>query len=216
MASIAPVAREVLVRTMGLVPSATTAPLGGSTLRDRLVIAAIEFTTTKGWAALTMTKLADRVGVSRQTVYNELGAKPQLAEAIIMHELGAFLRVVDRAFVDNPDDLAVAIEAAARGALEMAAESPLLHAVLSSSQGAESDLLPLLTTHSAPVLSAAGGMIRAHVATYDVDLPDERLESLIDMVVRLVISHVMQPAASPAETAATISWIAARVLGKSG
>ncbi|HEX7739112.1 MAG TPA: TetR/AcrR family transcriptional regulator, partial [Marmoricola sp.] len=55
---------------MGLVPSATTAPLGGSTLRDRLVIAAIEFTTTKGWAALTMTKLADRVGVSRQTVYN--------------------------------------------------------------------------------------------------------------------------------------------------
>ena len=119
-------------------------------------------------------------------------------------------------FVDNPDDLAVAIEAAARGALEMAAESPLLHAVLSSSQGAESDLLPLLTTHSAPVLSAAGGMIRAHVATYDVDLPDERLESLIDMVVRLVISHVMQPAASPAETAATISWIAARVLGKSG
>ena len=80
MASIAPVAREVLVRTMGLVPSATTAPLGGSTLRDRLVIAAIEFTTTKGWAALTMTKLADRVGVSRQTVYNELGAKPQLAD----------------------------------------------------------------------------------------------------------------------------------------
>jgi AcrR family transcriptional regulator len=201
---------------MGRVSAETVETGVTTTLRDRLVIAAIEFTTTKGWAALTMTKLADRVGVSRQTVYNELGAKPQLAEAIIMHELGAFLRVVDKAFVDNPDDVVAAIEGAARGALEMAGESPLLHAVLSSSQGAESDLLPLLTTHSAPVLSAAGGMIRAHVASYDVDLPEERLESLIDMVVRLVISHVMQPAATPAETAATISWIAARVLGRSG
>ena len=216
MAAIAPVAREAWLRTMGRVSAETVETGVTTTLRDRLVIAAIEFTTTKGWAALTMTKLADRVGVSRQTVYNELGAKPQLAEAIIMHELGAFLRVVDKAFVDNPDDVVAAIEGAARGALEMAGESPLLHAVLSSSQGAESDLLPLLTTHSAPVLSAAGGMIRAHVASYDVDLPEERLESLIDMVVRLVISHVMQPAATPAETAATISWIAARVLGRSG
>ena len=216
MTAIAPVAREAWVRTMGLVSAETVDPRVAATLRDRLVTAAIEFTTTKGWAALTMTKLADRVGVSRQTVYNELGAKPQLAEAIIMHELGAFLRVVDKAFVDNPDDVVAAIEGAARGALEMAGESPLLHAVLSSSQGAESDLLPLLTTHSAPVLSAAGGMIRAHVASYDVDLPEERLESLIDMVVRLVISHVMQPAATPAETAPTISWIAARVLGRSG
>ena len=35
---------------------------------------------------------------------------------------------------------------------------------------------------------------------------------LIDMVVRLVLSHVMQPTAQPAETAETIAWIADRVL----
>lgn len=193
----------------------TSAPVQTPSLRDRLVTAAIEFTAAKGWSALTMAKLADRVGVSRQTVYNELGAKPQLAEAIVMHELGGFLEHVDRAFRSHPDDLVTAIEAAARRALEMAEDSPLLHAVLSSSQGAESDLLPLLTTHSAPVLAVAGDMIRSHVASYDVSLPEERVEGLIDMVVRLVISHVMQPSRPPAETANDIAWIAARVLGES-
>jgi len=182
------------------------------TIRERLVSTAIEFTVKRGWSKLTMSALADKVGVSRQTVYNELGSKRQLAEAMVMEELGVFLHHVDGAFVDNPDDLVAAIEEAARRALQMARTSPLLHAVLSTSQGAESDLLPLLTTHSAPVLGVAGDMIRAHVTHYDIDLADERVESLIDLVVRLVISYVMQPDGTPEETAADIGWIAARVL----
>lgn len=184
------------------------------TMRQRLVSTAIDLTVKRGWSKLTMSALGDLVGVSRQTVYNELGTKRQLAEAMVMEELGVFLGHVDGAFVDNPDDLVAAIEEAARRALEMARTSPLLHAVLSTSQGGESDLLPLLTTHSAPVLSVAGDMIRAHVAHYEIDLPQERVQSLIDLVVRLVISHVMQPAGSPEETAADIGWVASRVLGR--
>ena len=55
-------------------------------------MAAARFTAEHGWGALTMGKLADLVGVSRQTVYNELGGKPQLAEAMVMRELGAVPR----------------------------------------------------------------------------------------------------------------------------
>jgi len=55
-------------------------------------------------------------------------------------------------------------------------------------------------------------MIRGHVSGYDVHLDDQRLEVLIDMVVRLVLSHVMQPTAEPTQTAETIAWIAERVL----
>ena len=36
--------------------------------------------------------------------------------------------------------------------LELASTDPLLHAILSSSQGADSELLPLLTTNSEPLL----------------------------------------------------------------
>ena len=110
-----------------------------------------------------MGKLADLVGVSRQTVYNEIGGKPQLAEAMVMRELDLFLDHVDSAFLDNPDDLVAAIEAAAYRVLELARTDPLLHAILCSSQGADSELLPLLTTNSEGLLVAAGQMIRAHV-----------------------------------------------------
>ena len=182
------------------------------THRERLLAAAARFTSEHGWGELTMAKLADLVGVSRQTVYNELGGKPQLAEAMVLRELEQFLNVVDSAFQDNPDDLVRAIEMAAFRVLDLASTDPLLHAILSSSQGADSELLPLLTTNSEPLLGAAGQMIRAHVDSYDVGIEEQRVEVLIDMVVRLVLSHVMQPTASPAETAETIAWIADRVL----
>ncbi len=182
-------------------------------IRERLVAQAVDFTVTHGWASLTMAKLADGVGVSRQTVYNELGNKSALAEAMVLRELESFLKGVDRAFADHPDDLIAAIQAAAEGALTRAADNPLLHAVLTSSQGAESDLLPLLTTKSDLVLRAAGDTIGSHVAHYDVSLPPDRLDRMVDMVVRLVLSHVMQPAGEPADTAADIAWLAGRALG---
>ncbi len=180
--------------------------------RERLLAAAARFTAEHGWGALTMGKLADLVGVSRQTVYNELGGKPRLAEAMVMRELELFLDLVDSAFLDHPDDLVQAIGTAAERVLDKARTDPLLHAILSSTQGADSELLPLLTTNSEALLGAAGQMIREHVGSYDVPLPEDRLEVLIDMVVRLVLSHVMQPSGTPAETARTIAWIAASVL----
>jgi AcrR family transcriptional regulator len=189
--------------------SVASAPV---THRDRLLSAAARFTAENGWGALTMGKLADLVGVSRQTVYNEIGGKPQLAEAMVLRELELFLEVVDSGFQDNPEDLVRAIEAAAFRVLDLAGTDPLLHAILSSSQGADSELLPLLTTNSEPLLGAAGQMIREHVSTYDVHLEEDRVEVLIDMVVRLLLSHVMQPTAQPSQTAETIAWIAERVL----
>jgi AcrR family transcriptional regulator len=186
--------------------AATESSPGPVTHRDRLLEAAARFTAEHGWGALTMGKLADLVGVSRQTVYNELGGKPQLAEAMVMRELDLFLDHVDSAFVEHPDDLVAAIEEAAYRVLDLARTDPLLHAILSSSQGADSELLPLLTTNSEGLLEAAGQVIRSHEAP--------RIEVLIDMVVRLVLSHVMQPTGEPADTAATVAWIAARVLAE--
>src|SRR3954462_4105347 len=112
---------EVLPR-LGDMSSAT---VGAPTHRDRLLTAAARFTAEHGWGSLTMGKLADLVGVSRQTVYNEVGGKPQLAEAMVMRELSLFLDVVDTAFQDNPTDLVAAIDAAAFQVLEMARTDPL-------------------------------------------------------------------------------------------
>jgi AcrR family transcriptional regulator len=181
-------------------------------MRERVVAAAVAMTTESGWSAVTMGSIAARVGVSRQTVYNEVGTKAGLAEAMILHELDRFLGVVATAFEENPTDLVDAIRAAACNVLELAQDNRLLHAVVSATHGADTELLPLLTTHAESLLAAAKLVVRERVAPYDVGLDPEHLDAAIDMVVRVVLSHVMQPSAAPARTADDIAWIAARVL----
>jgi AcrR family transcriptional regulator len=188
----------------------TTAP--ALTTHQRVVAAAAELTLEVGWAGVTMSKLADRVGVSRQTVYNEVGSKPQLAEEMVLAELGKFLAVVDEAFDEQPGDLVEAIRSAARGVLELARSNALLQAVVSASYGAETELLPLLTTRNDALVLAATRTVRARVTAYRIDIDDRHLDAAIDMVVRLVLSHVVHAIGEPADTADDIAWISSRTL----
>lgn len=195
---------------------ATLDRVATSSLHDRLVEAAVRLTTTAGWAKVTMARLADEVGVSRQTVYNEIGTKADLASAMILRELDNFLAGVTRSFDENPDDLVAAIRDSARRVLKYAQDNALLHAVVSATHGADTELLPLLTTHSESLLDGAKQVVAARVADYDLTLPAERLDASIDMVVRLVLSHIMQPSGEPARTGDDIAWIAGQVLGSTG
>jgi AcrR family transcriptional regulator len=187
----------------------TTTPLS---LRERVIEAAVTLTTEQGWAEVTMARLADAVGVSRQTVYNEIGTKPRLAEAMILHELDRFLGLVTVAFEAHPADLVAAIRSASQAVLEASQDNPLLHAIVSATHGADTELLPLLTTHAGALLSTAKVVVVERVAPYDVTLSGDQLDAAVDMVVRVVLSHVMQPSGTPAETADDIAWVSARVL----
>ena len=181
-------------------------------LRARIVAAAAVLTTETGWSEVTMARLAERVGVSRQTVYNEIGTKPALAEAMILTELERFLSVVTEAFDIHPDDMLAAIRTAVRSVLELAEDNPLLHAVVSATHGADTELLPLLTTHAHSLLGVAKAVIGERLEPYDLGLGPAHLDAAIDMVVRVVLSHVMQPSGTPASTADDIAWVAERVL----
>ena len=181
------------------------------TLRERIVAAAVETTLARGWSQVTMARLAEQVGVSRQTVYNEVGGKPALAEAMVLGELERFLSIVSDAFDAHPTDLVAAIEAATSGVLRLARGNDLLRAVVSATHGADTELLPLLTTHAESLMESAKLVVAERVRTYDVPL-DAHLDPAIDMVVRVVLSHVMQPSASPEQTASDLAWLASRVL----
>jgi AcrR family transcriptional regulator len=189
-----------------------TVTMPALTMRERVIDAAVTLTTEAGWAQVTMARLADVVGVSRQTVYNEVGSKPLLAEAMILRELDRFLELVTAAFDAHPTDLVAAIRAASDAVLEAGQDNLLLRAIVSATHGADTELLPLLTTHAGALLSTAKVVVVERVAPYAVELSTTQLDAAIDMVVRVVLSHVMQPSASPAQTADDIAWIAARVL----
>ncbi len=55
-------------------------------------------------------------------------------------------------------------------------------------------------------------MVRAHLDGYDLPNTEAQLDTAVDVVVRVVVSHVMQPSTSPEETAEGIAWMAGRVL----
>src|SRR5689334_14855940 len=133
-------------------------------MHERVVATAAELTLEVGWAGVTMGKLADRVGVSRQTVYNEVGSKPQLAEEMVLAELATFLAVVDAAFDRHPTDLVAAIRDAAQGVLEVAQRNALLQAVVSGSYGAATELLPLLTSRNDALVLTATHAVSRRVA----------------------------------------------------
>src|SRR6478736_5905842 len=107
-------------------PSAADRPV-----RERVLDATASITVGDGWGAVTMAKVAGLAGVSRQTVYNEYGAKPALGQAMVLRELDRFLTVVGRE-LDTHDDLVDAIRAAAEQTLLLAQDNPLLNRVLAS------------------------------------------------------------------------------------
>lgn len=181
-------------------------------LRETLLDAAGDLLADRAWAKVTMSDLAKAAGVSRQTVYNEVGSKPALAETMILEELTRFLQVVEHAFDVEPDDLTRAIERAVTDVLTYASANKLLHAVVSATHGADTELLPLLTTNAGSLLGAAKDVISARVAPYAPGIDAEHLDPAIDMVVRVVLSHVMQPSGSPERTGADIAWLAGQVL----
>ena len=61
-------------------------PVAQATTGERILATAAEMTAEVGWSGVTMAALAERVGVSRQTVYNEWGSRDRLAEAMVLRE----------------------------------------------------------------------------------------------------------------------------------
>jgi AcrR family transcriptional regulator len=187
-----------------------------TSLRERIIEATAALTVEQGWAAVTMSELGTRVGVSRQTVYNEVGTKSDLAESLVLWELGHFLETVNSGFDRHPDDLVAAAREAVLRVLQRAEVNPLLRAVVSGSEGAVTGLLPLLTTDSASLAGAASVVIELRLGDYDHGIEPPRLGALVDTIVRLVVSHVIRPTGTPEESSRHIAWIIEQVLRPPG
>jgi AcrR family transcriptional regulator len=195
------------VSTSDVVPGVASR---STVLRTAILSAARRLTVEEGWASITMARLADDVGVSRQTVYNETGSKPELAQALVLDELARFLGVVTAAFDAHPHDLLAAVNDAVHDVLALTDGNPLLRAVVAGTHGADTDLLPLLTTSSLPLLDASYAVVHERLAAYTDD--DEALATTTDLLVRTTLSHTMQPSTTPEATARSLAAAVTRLL----
>src|SRR5689334_9061571 len=68
--------------------------------RTELLAGAVEELALNGWRGLRMQAIAERVGVSRQTVYNTFNDRDGLASALVTHLTESFLDGFDSAFAE--------------------------------------------------------------------------------------------------------------------
>jgi AcrR family transcriptional regulator len=193
---------------------AVTHPAPGRT-RDRLLDAAAAIIAGDGWAAVTMGKLAAQVGVSRQTVYNELGSKAELAEALLLRETERFAERVTEVVAAHPGRPADGVTAAFRRTLEAARTDPLLLIALGGPQGGRDDFLPLLTTRPERVLERSVDAVATLFARCypEAGLTLSEWTVAVEAFVRLLLSHLVQPSGSVAHASGQMRWVIGRMLG---
>lgn len=187
------------------------APVTQMATGERILAAAAEMTAELGWSGVTMAAVAERVGVSRQTVYNEWGTRDRLAEAMVLRELGNFLDAVDAGFDAHPRDLEAGTREAIQRVIDLAGVNPLLRAIVTATHGAETELVPLLTTRADVVIAVARERVTDRLVAYLGVQPDS-VETVSDILVRTVLSHVMQPAPDSSSPAAGLARATTRLL----
>lgn len=153
---------------------------------ERVLDASVAIITEEGWDRLSMTKVAQRSGVPRQSLHKEVGTKSQLGEAVVQREVERFLAGVREAIANHPDDVVDGLGAAARFVLEHGATNAVLKAILLP--GHDLELLELLTVRPEAVLTQASVAVR--------DALGGASEAMVDTMVRLTLSHLLQPTVS--------------------
>lgn len=185
--------------------------MSASPLRERILDATAGITIGGGWAAVSMGKVASAVGVSRQTVHTEVGTKAELAEALVIREVEGFLAEVAAGF-DGAEDVPEAIERSITRVLVRSDESALVRGVVSAAHGADTELLPLLTTRPDHLLELATATVQGLVAPFALPLPQARIDATIEVIVRVALSQVMHPTGSPEQVAEHLAWMVRTVL----
>jgi AcrR family transcriptional regulator len=166
----------------------------------------------RGWAQVRLSDVATAIGVSRPTLYKEFGSKDGLGEALVRRETERFLVGVMTTLDRHDDDVPAALTAAVHFALVSAEENPLLHAVLTATRGGTDGLLPMLTTRSSPVLDPATAVLTAWFAEHAPEYDLTEVREAVDVIVRLVVSHLALPGPDPKASARLLTEVALRYL----
>jgi AcrR family transcriptional regulator len=185
--------------------TSTFAERARAQMRDEVLDAASQAVGAGGWQALRMQAIADQVGVSRRTLYNEFGTKALLAEALVLRVTRRILDDVETQ-LSSATDLLSGWEASVLSALRTAQSDPILVTVLTGS--ASGEFLPLLTTHGTPVIEYATSHMSDSAQRRWPDLPARGTTLAAEATVRLAISYIVRPGLAIEESAHDVAELA--------
>ena len=173
-------------------------------VHEQALEAAERMLVADGWDRLRFGDVATAIGVSRPSLYAAFANQEALGEALVRKETDRFLVGITAVLDTHTDDASIAIREAVAFTFAEADRSPVLHAILTSSQDG---LLPFLTTRSRPLLAAASAVLvtwlTAHTQVSATDIADG-----VDVLVRLVVSHLVLPSDDPTRTPEKVARVA--------
>jgi AcrR family transcriptional regulator len=176
-------------------------------LRDTIIDAVDTLARSRGWAATTMSQVAEVAGVSRQTVYNEFGSRQALVEAYVTREVESLVAEVEIAVREHADDPSAALLAAFGLFLKLASDEPIIRIIVADADS--SHLMRLLTNLGT---SIADDRIARLITDVWPQAGREDAELLADSLVRLAISHAVAPAADPETTSRNVTRLVAPLI----
>lgn len=191
-------------------PSATVAPVkripyaeaSRALLRDSVLDAMRDLLLTRDWSAITLSDVARAAGISRQTIYNEFGSRQGLAQGYAAPGrpisgqrpciVGRQRRQLYEAFLQG-----------FRSFFAESAADPLVISLLTGV--AKPDLLQLITTDSAPIITRASARLAPAFTDTWVATTDNDANVLSRAIVRLCLSYVSMPPEADHDVAADLA-----------
>ncbi len=160
-------------------------------LRDSVLDAMRDLLLTRDWSAITLSDVARSAGISRQTIYNEFGSRQGLAQGYALRLADRLVDAIHAALDANVGNFYEAFLAGFRSFFAESAADPLVISLLSGV--AKPDLLQLITTDSAPIITRASARLSLALTQTWVATSDEDAGVLARAIVRLALSYVSMP-----------------------
>lgn len=174
--------------------------------RARAFVALRELLLEHPWGEVTLEAVANRAGVSRQTLYNDFGSRNGLAIAYTEGMVDTYLDLVDEAMVAAPD-LAAGIESMVRLLLEATTADPLVQRVQKGN--AHHDLVRIVTADSGPLLDRIAGRLRDGLLRRWPDVEPRRAEAGAVVMARFGLGLVTMPPPAGTDLAPGIAAVLA-------
>ena len=172
-------------------------------LRDSVLDAMRDLLLARDWSAITLSDVARAAGISRQTIYNEFGSRQGLAQGYALRLADRLVDAVRDALNANVGHIYEAFLEGFRAFFAESAADPLVISLLSGV--AKPDLLQLITTDSAPIITRASTRLTSALTQSWVATSDQDAGVLARAIVRLALSYVSMPPEADHDVAADLA-----------
>ena len=172
-------------------------------LRDSVLDAMRDLLLTRDWSAITLSDVARAAGISRQTIYNEFGSRQGLAQGYALRLTDRLVDIVYAALEVNVGNIYEAFLQGFRAFFAESAADPLVISLLTGV--AKPDLLQLITTDSAPIITRASSRLSVAFTQTWVATTDDDAAVLSRAIVRLCLSYVSMPPEADHDVAADLA-----------